>query len=599
MSLFNFIKDQISILDVAQEYTQLKRAGSYWKGHCPIHSEKTASFTVTPEKGIFYCFGCSTGGDVISFISQMERCSQIESAQHLIDRYSLDVPQELLEKSNQSTADDNIKKKRHFATCKAAARWFHEQLPKKSNALAYLYRRGVDKDCLNKFEIGIFPGSLSNIKSFIQSMDREGITLKDLFAAQILFEGKKVTYSPFEDRIVFPIRDHLGRACGFGGRTFKKDDERVKYYNSKENPFFDKGSILFGFDSAKKAIQKKNAVFLVEGYTDCLAVYKSGIKNVVATLGTSCTAKHIKLLSNYTDRLFVLYDGDAAGQKATIRLMELCLDVNIELNVVGLPQGEDPASFLANGGSLPDLIRKSKDIFDYLLETEAQNFTSKTLNEKLRVAKKIIGIISEFADPIKRELLQQKLAKAFGLPMESVQKVLESATPTNKRSHSNEPEAKKTEISLNSQQPHRNVLSAISPLEKKLFCAMIDGVCEAVSVNDDFLVSCFPSALLGPIRMFQSHLSRNKDAHFSSVFCELSEEERNLVSRLLIECESTSEAQAKDILPRFYREYWKKAIVRKTTELKQAQGTNDSARIEIIMREISGIKNELSKRGLI
>ena len=170
--------------------------------------------------------------------------------------------------------------------------------------------------------------------------------------AGILSESKNALYSPFEDRIMFPITDNLGRFCGFGGRTFMPQDERPKYYNSKENNFFTKGSLIFGLNVAKRDIQHKEIVFVVEGYMDCIAMAQHGYTNTVATLGTACTLEHLKQLSRYASYVYVLYDGDAAGQSAILRLTELCWNVNMDLKVIRLPRQEDPASFLAKGKAL-------------------------------------------------------------------------------------------------------------------------------------------------------------------------------------------------------------------------------------------------------
>ena len=599
MNLFGYIKEHLSILDVVREYTQLKRAGNYWKGSCPIHSEKTPSFTVIPEKGIYYCFGCSTGGDVITFISSMENCSKFEAAQHLIERYGLEIPKELLNSGDKSKSSAS-QKKRYFATCKFISDWLHNQLIRTTAPLSYLYQRNVSKESIKGFSIGYLPSGLSAVERLIKAAADERIMVKDLIDSKFLFEGNRVTYSPFENRIIFPIRDHLGRVCGFGGRVFRKDDNRVKYYNTSENEFFDKGSMLFGLDLAKKEAQRENQILLVEGYTDCIAMAQAGAKNTVATLGTACTPKHIKMLSHYSERAIAVYDSDSAGKKATMRLMELCLEANIDLKVIRLPEGEDPASFLSTRGTVADILELSTDAFDFLLEAEGKEFADKTLAEKLRTARKILKIINDIADPIKKELLTQKASKSIGLTADSIEKLLhekpnEIATQKtnleNNRSNKLPPETPNNQLS---------VLSEISFLEKKLFCAIVDGVYETAKVGDDFLIGCFHDQLRGPLVELQKRRSVDHSYGIDSLLSELEDDSRNLVSRILTEQNTSAENQdTEQLLRQFGKEYWKRVLAAKKAKLKNANADGNRESERSILAEISKLKSELSKRGLV
>jgi len=312
MNLFGYIKGKIAILDVIGTYTTLKKAGLYWKGTCPFHHEKTASFTVSPHREIFYCFGCHAGGDAITFIAKAENCSPMEAIKLLVDRYGLTLPDNLVTDTDSSSLQD---KKRYYELCQQVAHWCASNLAKSPVALSYLLERGMDKTTIEKFNIGYFPGGLLSIKNLIASMQKQNILATDLIEAHIITPGKSVLYSPFEERILFPIKDHLGRFCGFGGRIFKPQDDRAKYYNSRENDYFNKGSLLFGLDVAKASIQQEGSVFLVEGYTDCIAMAKHGFINTVATLGTACTIEHLKILSRYAHTLLIVYDADRAGQE--------------------------------------------------------------------------------------------------------------------------------------------------------------------------------------------------------------------------------------------------------------------------------------------
>jgi len=416
MNIFNYIKTKVNILEVVGEYTNLKRAGNYWKGHCPIHSEKTASFTVSPGREIFYCFGCHVGGDIITFISKMEGCTPIEAVNHLSEKYQIPIPEKLKNEITHSSESKN----RYFDLCAMVAQWCHENLLKSPHVTRYLYERGFNKKSIDTFQIGYFPGGLQSIRSLTSYVGKKSMLQDDLIEAKIVAEGKKVLYSPFEDRIIFPIKDQVGRFCGFGGRIFKENDQRAKYYNSHENDYFNKGSLLFGFDIAKNRIKKTERIFLVEGYTDCIAMSQHGFENTVATLGTACSIEHLKTLSRYVQEIYVMYDGDNAGKKAIMRLTELCWQVNLELKVITLKADQDPASFLQNQGNLQKKIDAAKDIFICFIDSVGQGFRSKPLGQKLALARKIIDLIRNLQDPIKVELLMQRASETLGIPTESI-----------------------------------------------------------------------------------------------------------------------------------------------------------------------------------
>jgi DNA primase len=208
--------------------------------------------------------------------------------------------------------------------------------------------------------------------------------------------GKSAFFSPFEERIIFPICDHLGRYCGFGGRIFKEHDARAKYYNSKESAHFIKGSLLFGLEQAKKEMQKSGTVFLVEGYTDCITMAQYGYTNTLATLGTACTLEHLSALARYVQRVFVIFDGDKAGNDAIIRLTKLCWQVDMELYVICLPSGDDPASFLSKQNSLEPFIQQAQDIFLFFIKTLGEGFTNQPLANKLARIRQLLPSLAIF-----------------------------------------------------------------------------------------------------------------------------------------------------------------------------------------------------------
>ena len=256
MTLFEFVKSNLSILDVISEYVQIKPAGTYLKGPCPFHSEKEASFTVSPDKQIYYCFGCHAGGDLISFISKIENLTQIEAAKHLVEKYNLEVPEEI-DNNFKDFKKNKEEKELWFKVNEAISNWAHEKLLKTDVVLNYLKERNIDLKIAKHFKIGYFPGGTRFVDLFVKNMAQQSVMLKDLLDVGFLQQGNNIIYSSFEERILFPIKDQLGRFVGFGGRVFRLSDTRAKYYNSKDSDWFSKGKLLFGLDLAKKEMQQK------------------------------------------------------------------------------------------------------------------------------------------------------------------------------------------------------------------------------------------------------------------------------------------------------------------------------------------------------
>lgn len=599
MTIFDAVKTQVTVEQVIQDYTKLKRAGIYLKGSCPFHQEATASFTVSPHKGIFYCFGCHAGGDVISFIAKTENCSQLDAAKFLIERYSLTVPEGLLTASSPKEQEE---RDMYLRVCDALAHWAHEQLENNQQASAYLAKRGVDTKNRSIFMIGYFPGGLQAVNALMKTMRTHAIMAKDLVEAHILIEGKNVFYSPFEERILFPIRDHMGRCCGFGGRTFKEHDDRPKYYNSKESPHFAKGSLIFGFDAAKKAIQEKGTAFLVEGYMDCIAMAQHGYTNTVATLGTACTAEHLKQMGRHAHTINVLYDGDNAGRKAIVRLAELCWQTNLELKVITLPDQEDPASFLLKNGSLDPLIQEAKDIFFFLLEAMGNGFSHKPLGEKLSTIRKFISLILSIDDHLKRDLLLNQAARTFDVPFDTLKQELGNV----KRPHEQE-EASNQEKT--SQTPTDGYA-----LEKKILAAILTNTALLTEETELYLKTYLPTPFmhvftkLTQAKLAQAQLSQAnhgltelctaknplEPVDFVQFFATLTEEEKNMVSSIMLKDEAeSSEETFKTLMRQMHKKHWRFFTLTIKKRLAQARSENNATESVRLVEEFAAVKKSM------
>lgn len=572
-------------MNVIQEYTTLKKAGSYWKGSCPFHSEKTGSFTVSPHKEIFYCFGCHAGGDLITFTATIENCSPMEAAQHLIDRYQLTIPDNIAKDDGVSLEKKNL----YFKICELTASWCAENLTKNPTILNYLHNRNINQKSIAHFTIGFFPGGLAAIKMFTEFMKKQGILYDDLLQAHIICQGKTVAYSPFEQRIIFPIKDHLGRYCGFGGRIYQEQDQRAKYYNSRETDFFSKGSLLFGLDIAKQAIQKAETAFLVEGYTDCIVMAQYGYHNTVATLGTACTLEHLTILARHAQQLFILYDGDRAGQEAMLRLTELCWQVQIELKVICLPSGEDPASFLIKGEQLTPLIEHAKDIFEYFITILSKDYLHQTLHKKLQLAQKIITTIERLDNPLTKDLLFQRASDILKIPVSSL-----------KNSTLASPQRTPRKLPDIPAEPEESEQPQDQRLEKALFFAIMGDI---TLLNDDnavYLLEYLPSP-------FNKILARLREAqricsslNFIQFFDMLNPKEQQFISKLLMNQEQeTSPEEFDQLLTKLQKKNWKLIVQNMKIKIAQEEEYANKEKIEKIIQDFLALKRKIVHKNLI
>ncbi len=607
MPLFSFVKSNVSITEVIADYVSLKQAGNYWKGPCPFHYEKEASFTVSPDKEIFYCFGCHATGDAISFISKKENISPGEAAKYLIDKYQLEVPEEISKGFLRKIGSNSLLKNNFFGVCKLFSEWANTKLLENSNALNYLKTRNIELDLIKHFNIGYFPGGARNINNLLRLATTKDFMAKDLIDAGILIQSGSVLYSPFEERILFTINDILSRSCGFGGRIFRKEDERAKYYNSKESLWFSKGKLLFGLDIAKEDLREQKTVFLVEGYTDCVAMVKYGYKNVVATLGTACTADHLKILSRYVDNVFVLYDGDQAGQNAILRLTKLCWDVNLELNIVTLPPKDDPASFLENGGKLEDLIKGSRSIFSFFIEVMSKDFPTKSLSDKMIVGKKILQLISKINDDLKREILLQQASKALELPVSSLKGMVfneksDLTKNNNKQFVSKRNDFNKKNNYKNSDNSNRKE-DKIPVLEERIFSVIINSLDkpDKLYVPED-LIEYFSMHIQYLFKKLNDFVRENKNSTklFGPYLDSLNEDDRNWVTSCSLKFDQKEEEQTfNELLSLFCKKYWKQIVQDMKEKMLLAQKRHDDKRVKDLFKLFSQLKDGIKTRGLI
>lgn len=331
------------IEDVVGEYVELKKSGSALRGLSPFTSEKTPSFYVLPEKGIFKCFSSDKGGSVVTFLMELEKWSFPETIRQLANRYGIEIEEEEFTPEQQEARSE---RESLLAVNEWVQKWFsselHESKEGRAIGLSYFETRGFRADILEKFKIGYCPDAWDSMST--AALDA-GYKLERLLALGLVKDTDGKTWDFFKGRVMFPIRDVTGRTIAFGGRTLKKDKQVAKYFNSPESPLYHKGDVLFGLHLAKPAITKEDRVYLVEGYTDVMAMHQAGIEHVVSSSGTALTVNQIKLIRRYTKNITVLFDGDDAGIRASLRGIDLLLAEGLNVQVVLFPDGDDPDSY--------------------------------------------------------------------------------------------------------------------------------------------------------------------------------------------------------------------------------------------------------------
>lgn len=408
------IKDRVDIVEFISEYVSLKKAGQNWKGLCPFHTEKTPSFTVSPAKQIFHCFGCKSGGDIFTFLMQYENLSFPEALRALAERTGV-----TLRDSGKSSAVRG-EKEVLLQIHRDALAFFREHLPRNKKAADYLSNRGIDEAAQKLFSIGYAPPSWN---ALIAHLEKNGYTTAVMKKAGLAVQGTKGFYATFRDRIIFPIIDLKGNVIAFGGRSF--DGSEPKYLNSPETPIFNKGSVLYGLYHARDSIKKTGSVLFMEGYIDVITSHMHGFTNAVAPLGTAFTREHGKLIKRFTEDVVLVFDSDTAGVRAARNASVILLENGLTVHIVCFPGNDDPDSFLRKEGraGLEGLLRQPLSIVDFFTRQE---------KDRRHAAQALIEIIHKIPSRVLQgeyiKLLAEKLSVKEQFVWEEFQRVSRQGT---------------------------------------------------------------------------------------------------------------------------------------------------------------------------
>lgn len=415
-SFIQELKMRNDITEVISSYVNLKRRGRNMVGLCPFHGEKTPSFNVYTENGSFYCFGCGTGGDVITFIMKIENLDYIEAVKFLAQRAGMNMP----EKSYDNSMADL--KSRIYEANRQAARYYFKMLHTSEgiDAMNYLRGRALSEKTIRHFGLGFAPAQRYSLCRHLKSL---GFKDSEIVAANLAFKSKNGygIYDRFSNRVMFPIIDLRGNVIAFGGRIMT--DEKPKYLNTSDTPVFKKSANLFSLNNAKNTGSR--TLILCEGYMDVIAVNQAGFENAVATLGTALTTEQAMLMKRYADEVVICYDADEAGQKATARAIEILRNAGLLIRVLTVPNGKDPDEFIRNKGddgpaAFANILEKSGNDVEYRISKLKNSYNINTSDGKIAFLTEAVKVLSSLDNPIEQEVYVSRLAKEAGVSKEAV-----------------------------------------------------------------------------------------------------------------------------------------------------------------------------------
>ena len=410
------IRSRNDIVSTISQYMTLKRKGRNYFGLCPFHNEKSPSFSVSPDKQIFHCFGCGVGGDVINFVKKIENIGFLDSVRLLAEKSGIQLPNDI-----SKAEEENIKlKNRVYKINELAAKFYHENLYKPTSKIAqdYIKKRKLNNATLKSFLMGYASNSSNELLRYLKE---QGFTEEELLASCLIGKSDRGYYDKFRNRLMIPIRDERGRFIAFGGRVL--DDSKPKYINSPENIVYSKGRNLFGLNVAREGVHGPlKRLLIVEGYMDAISLYQRGITNVVASLGTAMTDSQGRLLRRNTEQVILGYDADGAGQQAIIRGMEILKSMDIDIRILQISGAKDPDEYVLKFG--PEKMVKAMDeaisAIEFKIKVLRANLDLNNVNDKVKFLTEIAKILSNVDNNIEREVYIDRISKVYEISKNAI-----------------------------------------------------------------------------------------------------------------------------------------------------------------------------------
>lgn len=455
----NTIREQTDIVQVISQYLQLRSSGQNLFASCPFHDDKTPSFSVSKKKQIYHCFSCGRGGNVFSFLQEIEGISFVEAVGRTAELSNIEVDQSLFEQSKYNRPNADSTKGKLLAVYEKAQLFYHHILVNTKageEALNYLIDRGITEESIETFKIGFSPPKREALKMYLEN---ENLSETDILKKSGLFSDRDDDkfYDRFTNRILFPIMDAKGHTVAFSGRVFleNKDDQRrtAKYMNSPETEIFNKRRILFNYDKARPNIRREQEVFLFEGFMDVISAWQAGIKNGLATMGTSLTEEQVHTLDKVTDHVVIAYDGDSAGLEAIKRATEFITEeTHFSIEIAAFPEKMDPDDFIQSKGidAFKDFLSHGRDtLMSFLMKYHKQNINLSNESDRLKYIDKVLDELTRVTSAVEREMYLNQLAENFDLSTESLKEQMHGHIVSNQK------ERRKQQRKKNENQPNR------------------------------------------------------------------------------------------------------------------------------------------------
>lgn len=486
------IRNAANIVDVVSSYVQLKKRGKNFVGLCPFHQEKTPSFTVSEDKQIYKCFGCSAGGNVFSFLMEYKSISFVEAVEEIADSLGIKID------FQQQTFSDPSGLEELYEINTIAAKYFSSNLFNSSEgeiARNYLKKRKIKTQIQRSFGLGY---AFSEWEHFLQFAKDNNLNLeKAKLLGLIDTKDNGGYYDKFRGRIIFPIFSPNGRVIAFGGRILDKTANAAKYLNSPESSIYLKRKSLYGLYHSKDEIRKLDRAVLVEGYMDLIALFQQGIKNVVASSGTSLTVEQVQLLSRYTKSIIVLFDADTAGQAAASRSIEILLKQNFEVKVVTLPDQHDPDSYINEFGKseFENLLNHAKNFLEYQTEKFKKQGDLDDPQRETEAIRELVKTISFIDDPLKRNIYIKTISRKFGLRERLLETELEKfiAQSKTRQTRTSQPQLRDP---VNGIKAHSKIRLTENKFEREIIILLLEGIEEVMDIIFDHII---PEEFINPI----------------------------------------------------------------------------------------------------
>ncbi len=520
------VRQTNDIVDIISQYVHLKRSGRNFFGLCPFHNEKSPSFSVSPDKQIFHCFGCGVGGNVFTFLMKIEGINFIEAVQSLAERANIQLP--TLENSIDSAREEL--KAKVYKVNEFTANFYHENLykPSAKEAQEYIKRRKMTNEILKSFQIG-FSGKFDEL---YKTLKAHGFNDPEILESGLVNRNENGTYiDRYRNRLMFPICDARGRVIAFGGRVL--DDSKPKYINSPENIVYSKGRNLFGLNVAKKSQEIKKRILIVEGYMDVISLHQRGINNVVAPLGTALTQQQGWLLRKNSEQIVLSFDSDEAGLQAKLRALDILQNMGCDIRVLQMEGAKDPDEYIVKYGNarFQNLIDKSLSVIEFKVKILKKNLNLENTNDKIKFLNEIAKLISKVENNIEREIYIEKISKEYEISKEAIY------AEVNKLSYA----GNKSEKILDKPKPvaiHKKIENEISQATKKrentVLAILLMGdlnVFQIIKQNID--VKDFKSELNKQIAQILYEEFEKGNSNINAILDKMGEEEQSHITEIL------------------------------------------------------------------